>query len=564
MSINFKPGTTPGETVEEGNITWVWDGEKWNRTTTENAQDLFLKKRGDNVEDATGTVNYSWNQDVNIELNDSKDFTFKSGNTFVQFDSEGVDQLYFDARVKAIDLTSFETTKFTSDKLTTIKSSGSDVILEASGAERVDRIIGSGDSIKQITNKEYVDNKDYQLQQDVFTLQEEIESIAPSSERGMWHYGAPSAATDSPDPGKFFLLSGATANNGGTGATITADYEQANAVVFHNYEWNSGDPTGPGSNLHTWTTIEVDELIDVLDRPDEDGVFGKILEVNTSDYTDAVLILFTPITAGGSPDNTATKETLLKIFAEPTGGSADEFVKKTGNADGHMTGDLTLNSTEDRGSYTPAASGISNIVFKNTTSSNQTSYINLYQGGTNPELICDQSFYAEGNLYLGFDQEIRGLSAGMQTDANIKFSSSYLVNRWGASDRIRIDNNSTQIRFGNDVKLQATNTDLTSKTQHTFDPGSTTSEAIDIKGRIKINGSRTNSRFLGTDNNGNTVWKTALTSQTQSDWNESNTASAAYINNKPTISSVSDTDFIKNGSTSVITITKSGSNFFIS
>ena len=31
MSIDFKPGSKPGEKQEKGGITWIWDGEKWNR-----------------------------------------------------------------------------------------------------------------------------------------------------------------------------------------------------------------------------------------------------------------------------------------------------------------------------------------------------------------------------------------------------------------------------------------------------------------------------------------------------------------------------------------------------
>ena len=65
--------------------------------------------------------------------------------------------------------------------------------------------------------------------------------------------------------------------------------------------------------------------------------------------------------------------------------------------------------------------------------------------------------------------------------------------------------------------------------------------AIDLKGKIQVNGTTTNSRFLGTDSYGNTSWKTALTSHVQADWNTTSTSSASYIKNKPTIPTINYT-----------------------
>ena len=79
------------------------------------------------------------------------------------------------------------------------------------------------------------------------------------------------------------------------------------------------------------------------------------------------------------------------------------------------------------------------------------------------------------------------------------------------------------------------------------------STALNLKGKIQVNGTTTNSRFLGTDSFGNTVWKTAVTSSVQSDWNTTSTSSASYIKNKPTIPSAP-----------TYTITKSGGNYYVS
>ena len=79
------------------------------------------------------------------------------------------------------------------------------------------------------------------------------------------------------------------------------------------------------------------------------------------------------------------------------------------------------------------------------------------------------------------------------------------------------------------------------------------STALNLKGKIQVNGTTTGSRFLGTDSSGNTSWKTALTSHVQADWNTTSTSSASYIKNKPSIPSAP-----------TYTITKNGGNYYVS
>ena len=78
--------------------------------------------------------------------------------------------------------------------------------------------------------------------------------------------------------------------------------------------------------------------------------------------------------------------------------------------------------------------------------------------------------------------------------------------------------------------------------------------ALNLKGKIQINGSTTSSRFLGTNSSGDMEWRTALTSQTKSDWNQSSTGNAAYIYNKPTVVT---------GSKAGIKISSTNGNYYI-
>jgi hypothetical protein len=78
--------------------------------------------------------------------------------------------------------------------------------------------------------------------------------------------------------------------------------------------------------------------------------------------------------------------------------------------------------------------------------------------------------------------------------------------------------------------------------------------ALNLKGKIRINGSTTNSKFLGTDSNGNISWKSAITTETKANWNQTTTTSAAYIQNKPTVVT---------GSKSGIKISSTNGNYYI-
>ena len=57
-------------------------------------------------------------------------------------------------------------------------------------------------------------------------------------------------------------------------------------------KWNLDDENGLGGSTHDWG-IEVGEIIDLFDKPDNDGLFGKITEINDQIYgDDSILIAF--------------------------------------------------------------------------------------------------------------------------------------------------------------------------------------------------------------------------------------------------------------------------------
>ena len=128
-------------------------------------------------------------------------------------------------------------------------------------------------------NKEYVDREDEILLNGLIDLQEEIDAIAPSLEKGAWEWDQDAFITGNanrpPADGKYYLLSGVFPT-----WTIVDEYIHADAVVF-----NIKDSSG--SNHENWDTIlgndpnnpDDDKLILLFDKPDPDKCLGKITDI---------------------------------------------------------------------------------------------------------------------------------------------------------------------------------------------------------------------------------------------------------------------------------------------
>ena len=120
-------------------------------------------------------------------------------------------------------------------------------------------------------NKEYVDKEDLALLNGLIDLQEEIDAIAPSLQKGAWEWDPNLNVSRPPDPGKYYLLRGVFPT-----WQITDEYTLADAAVFHIRDMN-------GTNHENWDTIlgdpndpDDDKLILLFDKPDPDKCLGKI------------------------------------------------------------------------------------------------------------------------------------------------------------------------------------------------------------------------------------------------------------------------------------------------
>ena len=337
--------------IDGSDIMHYWDGSTWVEVVdSESYADKYLKKHGHDVDDAPATVAYSWNQPITFS---SEEYISITANTSGSSKSRILMPTDGSTRIESTNFTAISdsSTSMYSESTTSILAksdanlgsnensvnigakkdiwlaSGETVLVEAVGdvvlhgvgptsKELVPRTIFKASAPdKQITNKEYVDAQDEILQQEIIELEEEIDAIAPSTQRGEWEFDM---SKGNPDPGKYYLLK----ELGGGSTDFTDQYSEAVAAVFHNTDANSV--------TNTWAGVEVDELIQIFDRPDPDFVLGTITVVDTTTVQDAVLIRFNREKAIGSPDNNPSiKLSRVNIFEAPTGGEISSLAMPT-------------------------------------------------------------------------------------------------------------------------------------------------------------------------------------------------------------------------------------------
>ena len=245
-------------------ITYSWDtdDEKW-VVAGFGADSDKLIKYGDDVTDATENVNYKWNE--NLKLESVKNITLKA---------------------EAI-----------------------------AGAELIDRTISETSAVKQIANKQYVDAQDAILQNEIVELEEEIDAITPSVERGTWAFNLGGLASSRGQ------LSMYDDNYSSVGSPIGI-FKSAKSIWL-NEEDNAGTPHGfdnveAGNLLELFVEGEPDYgLFDVVDVHDETNGAASwwVIEVN-------FVRALSDTSLASNGDNIR-----VKIFQAPTGGDASEILK---------------------------------------------------------------------------------------------------------------------------------------------------------------------------------------------------------------------------------------------
>lgn len=156
----------------------------------------------------------------------------------------------------------------------------------------------------------------YSTKSEVVELEEEIEALAPTTERGVWE----ESPIDTLSNGRFYMKSG---------GNITTNYEDE---LIDFIAISRIDKT---SVSHGFTRDEVGDLIQILDQNDDNyGLF----EIVDKDDADPDFVTFDVKWVQGVGFTTAYQEVRIKIFSPPSA-DVDAYVVKAGDK---MSGRLRL------------------------------------------------------------------------------------------------------------------------------------------------------------------------------------------------------------------------------
>ena len=168
--------------------------------------------------------------------------------------------------------------------------------------------------------KEYVDAQDDKLQQEIIKLQEEISAIAPSTDVGVWKDGA----TPNPSEGQFVMRL--------PGGAVTQQYSDptTDKIIIH-----KTDSRGAKYNFEDVKVGQLIQLFDVIDQN-----FGTYV-IDAIDNADATFIALDVTWRQGLGGTHVDDDVIVRIFDSPTGGTASEFVLRSGD---DMTGTIEIDN----------------------------------------------------------------------------------------------------------------------------------------------------------------------------------------------------------------------------
>jgi len=369
--------------------------------------------------------------------------------------------------------------------------------------------VDDSDAVPLVQLQENVDI----LQNEIIELEEEINAIAPSVERGQF---ISTAYSNAPRDGEFMLV---------TLAGKTLDYGDPDITLI---QISKVDNEGVA---HTYSDVEEGQLLQLFEEGNADYGLYLIEDVSGNDDPAMTAVTFNVSPVSGVGEATEGAPARVKIFSAPSGGTADGFVLKTGD---EMSGKLTFkNNLEDV--VLTSADVPSRLTFKNEKSDGTENTLHLWQAGIQSALVTNGGFKVKGSISTG----------------------DYIYGWGGANSvfmpKIHMTGTSVDLKYGSDTKIAVGDTYTYYYGKHNFS---------DINCRIYARSSSSSSSMTyGTAgqallSNGNKApyWGTVSFSQTKSNWNETTTTSDAYIQNKPTVVT---------GSNSGIKITSSNGNYYI-
>ena len=243
-----------------------------------------------------------------------------------------------------------------------------------------------GDCLDDDAGETVCDKLDF-IQREIVELEEEIDAIATSQDRGTWDWAFTVSNFLDPLPaGKFYMVDG---NNG---LVIATEYINATKIIF--------SKTDAEGDNHSFTADLVDKVLMLFDRPDDDFLESIITAVDEPNGANYAIIDVTHIQSLGGPTNEADAEgrykARLNIFDQPTGGNAGEYVLKQGD---DMTGRLRMERDRESTNFDPPTDkGNAHIRFRNTKTDKTEHTAAIFQPGPQASLVSETEFMSKGDF----------------------------------------------------------------------------------------------------------------------------------------------------------------------
>ena len=187
---------------------------------------------------------------------------------------------------------------------------------------------------EDLITKKYVDDTKEFLQNEIIELEEEIDAIAPSTERGTWAYNPVGNVSL---PGAYTMYTDTRDEGLGGVASIFAAVKN---IALNERDLNN--------TMHSFGGTEPGDLLEVFEEGDSDYGLYSIISIEKISSPNPGGISYTYISIDVDLERTgngdmADGRARFKVFKAPSGGDASGFVLKTGD---EMSGNLTIDKSE--------------------------------------------------------------------------------------------------------------------------------------------------------------------------------------------------------------------------
>ena len=421
MAFTFPdPQTTPEFTADNG-ITYVWDVDdsKWQIKGFAVEQAAVMKKGGDTMEGQliiNGPRKAGDDVDNPNLVSSVKVLSIDNAqNSSLQLRHSGNAKVY----VGDTDLSIASDIKFNRAAGSVVRTNVQDIL--NIGSEEI-AYLGRSIEDEDLITKKYVDDTKDFLQNEIIELEEEIEAIAPSTERGTWAYNPVGNVSI---PGSYTMYTDTRDNGLGNVASIFAAVKN---IALNEKDLNN--------TVHSFGGTEPGDLLEIFEEGDSDYGLYSIISIEKLSNPNPGGIAYTYISIDvdlertGNGDKAETRAR-FKVFKAPSGGDASGFVLKTGD---EMSGNLIIDkstvSTDteaglklkgSRGSTTNAAA---TITFDNAQAQEK-GYLTYRAWDTSG--------------YFKFNQDVDLNNNGLHSVGQIRMQSGGYIGS-GSNQRIKIRN----------------------------------------------------------------------------------------------------------------------------